>query len=552
MLSKKQTKEKEFFTLQSSGKRTITPLTENQFKQVKRDFYSNFAPKFGFYGSPVPGIHTPSLEKAIKNDGYFIYEWQDKVIHEILKSIFMQKNMDINIAVMRQVGKTEIVSLCTAYVFQEFYNHFGVPINIAVFAPVKSTATIMFKRACQYIPKDLIAADGDTKERKESVRGDEIQLFGIYDETKGSTIEGHTFDMIIRDEAHKGNDTKFADETEPTRFSKRAPLIMIGNGGNTECLFYKNIKEGNKTDSETGFENRVIRYTFDQVKPYFEKLIDMGLRKPLNTIQSVTNYIKKHGETSYEVQKNVYCRWKMGMSHPILAKHVEQCSFDEVRFWEMTKPTHIYMSVDFATLHDQTVATFMNPRKEIIDWCVVKEKYEVSTAREQCEILFNYCEKMGYTSHLVAIGFDATGLGSFGVIEYLEDRFGCDLVPYKFTGQSKHDWYKAFIESLITEIPENRIKIPRLNKWYDQFRKECIELQEEPPNNENKKYSSFAAPQRTDCFDDFIASAAIVLDMVNIEHSAYNLMKDDWIDDKIPEWNPYAAYSPTMQTLMKN
>ena len=119
-------------------KKQVIPVTEDRLTEIISDFYYNFAPKHGFYGR-VGGGTEYDVEEAKKNNGYFIFAWQDDIIVAMLTAVFAQHSWDVLISVLRQVGKTEIVALVTAYIFENFYKEFFVPCNIAVFAPVKTT-----------------------------------------------------------------------------------------------------------------------------------------------------------------------------------------------------------------------------------------------------------------------------------------------------------------------------------------------------------------------------------------------------------------------------
>lgn len=509
-LSKAQLKTKEFYDGISKKQKEPIPLTDEQYENLLSYFYKTFCEKHGFY---------ISLNDSLTNNGYFIYKWQHDIIDAYFTSVFKQKSMDINISILRQVGKTEIVALCTAFIFEQYYNEFGKHCHIAIFAPVKKTATIMFRRATQYINKKLFAQDGDSKEKKESIRGDLIELFGIYDETKGSTVEGNTFDIIIRDEAHLGNDVKFTDETEPTRFSKKAPIIRIGNGGKKECDFYRSINMGNFKDEKSSHEVRLIRYTYTEVKPYFEKLAAAGVSSAKTRIDNIDHYIKKNGLLSMDVQKNIFCKWMLEYSNIISTQQLQRCAVPVTEFKKGVNT--LYVAIDFATSYDRTVATIMDDERSVIDWVIIKEKNTQARIREQCESFRAVCEERGYMDDMVACAFDATGVGAGGVVELLEDFFSCDLVPYKFSSQRKHDWYVAALESLATDYDIDRVKLPELHPCYKLFVKEWIELERhELPE---QKYDVFRAPKREGYFDDFVASYAMCLDLMNTMGSFYKL-----------------------------
>lgn len=511
------------FRKESQKNKTEKPLTHRQFLILLEKFYE-FAERHGFYRS---------VSKAISENGFHIFSFQREIGESILESVFMQKSMDINISVMRQVGKTEFVSLTTAFIFDNFYKIFRRAIEIAVIAPEKDTAGVMFKRITKYINLERLMDGGDTKKYKQSFTDDTIQLFGIYDEYKGSTIEGRSFDMVIRDEAHLGNDKKFADEVEPTMLAKNGPLISIGNGGFKDCLFRGQILQGNIKDDVLDLEVRLIRYTWTEIKPYFKQLADKGLKSCKTRNSNIEKYIKKHGgDEGMMVLKNIYCKWMTEYGNAVTEAQIVRCR-DKTIEWD--GKSELYMGLDFAVVYDRTVATIMDDKKRVIDWIIVKDAREMKKAREQCEFLREVCDERGYTPKIYAIGFDATGVGSGGVSEFLEMEFQADLVPYMFSDKSKHEWYIKAIESIATEYEEDRMKYDPQHRYAKLFEKEWTTL--ERKHLEKKKYLSFNAPNREGHFDDFCASYAICHDLRSRALSEY-----------VWEEEPEKAYTNSSET----
>ena len=236
VVSKKTRDAIQYYQQKTAAKRSIKPLTDLQFKHILNEFWG-FANQHGFY---------LTRKAAREKDGFYVFAWQKEIAISMLTALFQQKDTELTISILRQVGKTEFVGLTGAFIFEYFYKTFGVPVNIAVIAPEKKMACVPFERLERYLNKKYLIED--TKDRKLSVKSDSIKLFGIYDEYKGSTIEGNTFDMVIRDEAHKGSDSKFKDEVIPTMGMKRGCLIRIGNGGFYDCDYRQSILRGNKVN----------------------------------------------------------------------------------------------------------------------------------------------------------------------------------------------------------------------------------------------------------------------------------------------------------------
>lgn len=514
-ISDAKRKAQKVYQYRSKQQRTSRPLNSREFRLLLRKFYA-FAAKHGFYRS---------IDESIEKRGFFIFQFQEEIGVAILRSLFQQRDIDLNISVLRQVGKTEFVSLTTAFAFERFYDVFFRPLEIAVIAPEKDTAGVVFRRITKYINPKVLIQGGDTKKYKESVKGDTIQLFGIYDEYKGSTIEGRSFDMVIRDEAHLGNDRKFVDEVEPTMMSKRGPLVMIGNGGFKKCVFQEYINEGSKMDGD--HETILVRYTYKELKPYLQQLADKGIEAAKTRISKIERYIRKHGGLdSKEVLKNIYCKWMLEYSNAITHNQISQC-YGEVA-WD---GGGLYMGLDFATMHDRTIATIMDENRQIIDWFIIKDANVQMRAREQGSLLREYCDEAGYTPHILAIGFDATGVGSGGIVEILEDEFKADILPYVFSGKMKHEWYMKSIEMMATSYDEDRLSFNPNHPCAPMFEEEWTSL--ERTELPKQKYCGWAAPNRVGCYDDFVASLAICVDVITGELSNYKKL-----DSYSERWAP--------------
>lgn len=496
------------------------PLDDKEFEVLKYRFYK-FAQNYGFY---------LKMEDAKKNNGMLIYPFQKKIAHHILQSMFQQKIKRLNISVLRQVGKTEFVSLAVGFCFRHFKEVFGRPIDICVVSPDKRTSKKVFDTIIKYIDSENLARGGDTREYKKSTRGDQIDLFGIYDEYKGGTIEGRTYDLVVRDECHKGNDRKFIDEVEPTVSSRNNCVVFVGNGGWSKCLFMRRIEAGNYIETidvaegiTNTVENVLIRHTYEEFKPYLQQLAKAGIDSSIARITNIESTIREHGgEDSWEILKNYFCKWITKIGNYVTPEQLEAC-YAEVK-WKKSEPTPLYMGIDFARVGDRTVATIMTANREIIDWVVLKEADEDARLRQQCEDLRDYCDLKKYTPHICAIGADATGLG-IGAVEFLQTEFGySEIEKYTFSDKTKHEWYSKGREMIATRYTEDRIKYDPNHKYAKIFEKEMTEL-EVDALEKKKQYMSFRAPSGQGHYDDFVASYVIVNDLRLRDRGMYENLK---------------------------
>lgn len=497
--SKRQIR-REFIEKASKNER-IVGVNNNGLKHIIKEFYE-FAETKGF---------TTNGRKIRdrKFKGHLIFPWQKQIVYEILRSIFCQVSLSLNISIIRQVGKSEIVALLVAFIWKKFFKTFSNPISIAVIAPTRDTAKVIFRRVYKYLDADDLWID--TNEVKESQRGDRLALYGIYDEYKGTTIEGQTFDFVIRDEAHLGNDQKFIDQVLPAVTSKRAPVVQIGNGGFQDCFFYEALQRGNIFHSYNK-ETRLIKWTYHECRPIMEFYANSFKVQSCKTrIDNIDDEIKKYGMLDPAVRKNYFCEWMLEFGNVTTKEYLKKCH----RIIDKKSGKSLYMGLDFATKHDRTVATIINENREVIDWIVVKDKDEMKLARVQCEELFEHCKSRGYLTRLDAIGFDATGQSEGLVTELLDNVFSCDLIPYKFSNQSKHEWYMKSIASLNTEYPQDRLYFNPLHEWGEQFQHEWLKLEKKMPRKgaQSGLKPSYGAPKKANAFDDFCASLAIVIDL---------------------------------------
>jgi len=514
--SKKKQKAIDFYQKIANERREIKGLTATQYKHVLAKFWT-FARSKGFYRT---------RKEAIDKNGYYVFQWQKEIAEAMLKSLFRQMNVELVISILRQVGKTETVGLAGAFIFENFYNTFKRPLDMAIIAPEKDTACVPFERVEKYMNKKYLIED--TKKRKRSIKGDSLKVFGIYDEYKGAGIEGNHFDLVIRDEAHKGDDKKFNDEVRPAMMARRGCMVLIGNGGYKKCEFKKAINRGNgvyKTKwGQT--ENILVKYTYKEAKPYFETLAGEGLDSAQLRLHNIETEIEKYGLEDREIRKNFFCEWIEGYENPVTQTDLDICKVTMPE-WNPKKAKkqrrYLYMGVDFATLHDRSIATIMDEDRFIIDWLIIKDNNEIKNIRDQCDLLQELCDERGYTAQIIGIGYDATGVGSGGVNEFLEGTFASDLRPFTFSLKSKHEWYALAVESIKSKNIADRIKFDPEHEHAELFQQEWTEI--EATWDENQKYKKWHAPNEKNKYDDMIASHVIVNNMVSADTQIFKNLR---------------------------
>lgn len=510
--------------------RVVTPLSSSEFESVRNVFW-HFARDKGFY---------LTISEALENNGYFVFSFQKQIAEILLESAFRQQKTRLNISLFRQIGKTEFVALVMGFLFDHYHKAFNCPIKICIVAPEKDTAGVVFQRITKYIDTRRLQKGGDTKKLKKSERGDEVELFGIYDDNKGGTIEGRTYDFIIRDEAHMGSDRMMADQVEPTTLTTNGAIVFIGNGGYKDCIFRRNLVRGEDLDPVTKVRNVSIVHNYPSTKPYLQELANRGLGNCQTRINNIEDYINTHGGwDSYEVRKNMGCEWILTFGNYVTKEQLANCHSSEIR-WERGSGKTLYMAVDFAKSYDRTIATIINKNREIVDWIILKEADEQMKIRWQCEELRNYCDMKGYTQHLAMIAGDATGLGS-GAIEFMEMEFSfSEIVPYSFSERGKHDWFVKGREMITTKFDPDRIKYNPAHPHAAIFEKEMTELEVLPATG-SKKYIGFSAPNMPGCYDDFVCSFAMAVDLLTKDTGTFGELNsfvqrnNSWDKDEMDE-----------------
>lgn len=468
-------------------------------------------------------------EDAIAKNGFFFTDFQRKIAESILRAVFMREQTTIGISLTRQIGKTTIVTAVISFCYKHFFLAFGEPFKVVIIAPEKGSASEVFNRVCRYILVDNPEMYVDQASYKETLRGDTVQLFGIHEDSKGSTIEGRTFNLVLRDEAHMGDDEKFSDQVIPTTLRTQGSVVWIGNGALRDCEYRKVLLRGNteimdKEGRIMGY-NRVFRYTYNTLKPYMQSLADKNIPSAIGWIQGIEKYIQENGGIdSFHVRKNVFCEFILNYSNFLTEETLLRCSksinIPDSGGLDVVK-RDLYLSIDFGHSGDKTVATFLNNKREIEDWFIAKDENEIMTLQEQCERIRDHSDELGFTQRLLAIGGDSTGLG-IGAIELLEAEFGTDIVSCTFTSKWKHENYLQMRDLFMTQNDNDRIWFDGTHPESRRFIKEMTEMEISPLKN---GYLSFHAPSRAGYYDDMVASLAIAVFLLVNEYNMYNELK---------------------------
>ena len=423
-------------------------LSEEQFIGLLANYYKE-AEESNFYCS---------LDEAIEKKSYYFLEPQRLIAECILRSVFQQVRHDIFISIVRQFGKTQVVAMTIEFCFRHYNEIFGRPLAVAIIAPERGTAAEVFNRVKNYIIANETELLVDSKYEVKTIAGDTIRLYGIYEGAVGGTIEGRTFDITIRDEAHLGDDAKYIDQVIPATNRTSGPNILIGNGGFRDCYYYNGLKKGTNAKKK----HFVFRYTYTKLRDYMMELAGQGLKSAALWVSNTDKYIENMGgKNSMFVRKNIFCEWPL-----LIGEFLTVDILNKVPPVETADlSTEYLLAYDVAhSGMDRAVATIYDRNKNVLDIWVIKDVGEIMPLSLQAQKLYERCMEAGLLlrdanvkSPLKAIGVDATGLG-IGMAEVLESLFPCPIKRFVFSTRPKMEWYITFRDSVVSDIPAEQVR----------------------------------------------------------------------------------------------
>jgi len=431
---------------------------------------------------------------------------------KLLRAVFLKKRSVINLSIVRQLGKTELVALMVSFIFTKFFKVFKEPFRVVCIAPEKNTGLLIFERIVEYVPMGFF-----NKKQAGSVyrskNGDSIEVFSMYDARVGGTYEGRTINLVVRDEAHLGDDKKYKDQIRPTMIRTNGTVINIGNGSWRNCLFTEGLEKGNTNEVlkigqfEYEIENVVIKRTYDDLKEYMIGLAERGNRESASWVAGVEHDLQDGGRESLENRKNLFCEKILEKESFITVEEFDKCLVDVAP----PMPEEIVGTLDIAKSGDRTIGLFGDLNYNLFDLKYLKEAHERKDILEQLDELVEYSDRRAYTERLIAFGGDSTGMGE-AAVESLSTTMSMDIVPYHFSLQSKHQWYTELQTRILTPNEDRRLKIPRNLPHLHQMRKELTELTIK--SSKNGECLIFAAPSGRNKFDDIPACLAMYTDLV--------------------------------------
>lgn len=466
-------------------------LNDEQYEKLKEAFYK-YAKELGWY---------KNILDAIKNNGKYIWDWQNDIIDDNLRSIFQKKGWTIGLSVKRQEGKTDIMALILIFAYENYFVTFGEPFAVGIVGPGQMTSSTVFGRLNNYLISQASTLAIDKSTHKVSLRGDSLTAFSI-SETGGTTIEGHTLNFILRDESHAGSDRRWRDEVLWTTAAKEgATIAMLGCAGYKKCD-YMTLLEGGDTE-----DTRVHIVNYNRLRPYMRSLSEKGLKLAKGWEKRTEKLVRLNGGwNSPETRKNVFCEWQCHLGSYLSEDQIDACTKEMPRFDPDLGIVELVAFIDLGYSGDRSIATVMDMNGNILDWIMLKEANQTTALRDQLEKFFDVCDSRGYTAEFQAIGIDKTGLG-IGAHEMLEEMSPCGTFPITFSHQKKFEMFTKLRNHVITEWEDDRIHFPEGHQYLDMVIEELTEIEQTPSEFGLLK---FHAPENTGIkkFDDFCDSIA--------------------------------------------
>lgn len=317
--------------------------------------------------------------------GVTITKRQEKIAHEVIYRVLLRKRHTIVISVCRQIGKTEVICYLLwflTYIFPAVVKH---KFRACVTAPERGTGTEVYDRTKSLFDSCETRFPDDFSFKKKTLDeillpdDSKIEIFGLFKgfatrETKKSTKEGRTYEVVVRDEMHLGDDEIFTDELEPALSTTGGVDIYIGNGGYRLCKA-KNLCERGVKDSELTVidDTSVFLWTYDLMRDEMLAEYDRtGNEMFQRWVMSQDKYIDDNGVHDDLVRKNLFCEWMVTVGTFVDWKIFQYHKQEPGDTFTEHKAD---CGIDWAKESDETVLTITDYNRNIRDWATFHGEY---------------------------------------------------------------------------------------------------------------------------------------------------------------------------------
>lgn len=438
---------------------------------------------------------------------------QRTVALEYIQRSVEGKRHTIVIAICRQVGKTELIVMLEWFLSYLYPALDGENYGVAMTAPEKGTGSEVFKRT-----KDLFEEqaqkDGtqtlkiSNEDRMETMNGSVFEVYGLFKtysqrENKKSTKEGRTFNKLVRDEMHLGDDEIYKDELIPTLATTGGVDVLLGNGGFRQCMGKKLSENGDTNDTTVYRLNyRVMR---EQMIKEFEKTKE---KRWMRWVESQDKYIEDEGEENELVRKNLFCEWLVEKGNFISKTQLEQHRNDEP---DLLYPSNYCdIGIDWGKKSDRTVVTITDVFCNVRAWGEFRGDY-----MDQVVQIAAWLEKERTKDDIVdyhlkygTIYCDGTGSGD-PVVEMLQKQTRIPIIPVVFGVKNKDRLARRFQWSLKNADLVRRFSYPTFDPNCKKFVSEMLDLEKEI--RRESEFLNYKHPNRANAHDDFTDSTFLSL-----------------------------------------
>lgn len=384
----------------------------------------------------------------------------------------------------RQSGKSEALSslvpalaiilptLCKAFPDDKRLTQFQEGFWIGIFAPKHQQSTIIYERIRNRAGRDSsveICEDPDIDIAVTTSRGDQVRWSNgsfVIAQTANehSNVEGHTFHLVIIDEAQLVSARKIAKEINPMLSATNGVLVEIGTSNAARGGFRDTIVYNVEIEKKGGPRNH-FEFPYDVVIAEKRKTFEQtGDPKHLNYEKWVKSELLRLGGNTEneEFRQNFRLLWQEADADAIDQAAFQDAALHDEEFVPSEFNKRVVASIDYGKKRDATVMTIMEVddtpiidthsiirmgesapvfyRKKIIAWYEIEGRRWRNILSSAAEILSHYSVKL-----LVA---DGTGLGD-PLSEQLQDLIpGITVVPFVMSHVGNDKLYKLYTQEL--------------------------------------------------------------------------------------------------------
>lgn len=448
-----------------------------------------------------------------------LYDYEIRIAEAVLSAILVEP-MDVAIAMARQSGKTETVTLLLRFLLIFYRFLLGSPLMCGLASPKGEQAKTSLDRIKLSIPK--LGERWQVEDREfnaATVRAyRHNQLFGeIFKFSLAPTTsnESKTINVLIVDEAHLADDVKRSNELDPMLSSTNGITIFIGVGCTRICDFLK-AKAGERAGTVA-----IVVPVDEVIRDRRKKFEQTGDPKHLNYEHAFERELRKKGKENPEVRRNYYLEDTVEEGNFVSRERLLSCA----RGPDVIVPVDkLYAGIDWARVSDFTWVTVVNDKNDVIDWLKVPHV----TYLEQVQVIREWAERKRegrrklpdgtvetfeytYKARILAVRGDATGGAGDAPNEMLMQHGGLPVDEesfFKFSMSSKNDLYVNWEQAIYKDPGDpGRFSYPADHPLTSEFEEQTTRLLREYKGD--GEYLSVHHPDEPDAKDDAPDSTAL-------------------------------------------